>query len=263
MTPLLLIMSFAGILSALWMNRKKTDGLQKIFYLLFTLLVFYLTVELSLLKPLNYERYILPCIPILSLFAAWIFIFFTSAIKQRFVKTAGIVAASLIVISAGTVSARYDRAMVPETRDSAAAWLEKWLEESLPPDHSVALFEKKNYLPYRILLSKARQRSYVAYDVAMLFETYPEYIVVSNFAFDRYFLYDAYASNYVKDYEIFLRFYKTLFATHTPYIEFKPDLPQIGFNNPTIRVYKMDYSRLEPARPAPEVRLRIIPRMKN
>jgi hypothetical protein len=263
MTPPLLIMSFAGILAALWMNRKNTDGLQKIFYLLFTLLVFYLTVELALLKPLNYERYALPCIPILSLFAAWIFVFFTSVIKQRFLKTAGIVAASLIVISAGIASAGYDRAMVPDTRDSAAAWIEKWLDESLPPHQSVALFEKKNYLPYRILLSKVRHRPYVAYDVAMLFETYPEYIVVSDFAFDRYFLYDKYASNYVKDYEIFLRFYKKLFATHTPYIEFKPDLPQIGFNNPTIRVYKMDYSKLESVRPAPEVRLRIIPRMRS
>jgi hypothetical protein len=263
MTPLLLIMSFCGILAALWMNRKETKRLLEIFYLLFALLVFYLTVELSLLKPLGYERYVLPCIPILSLFAAYFFVFFKNSVKQTFLKSAGIIAASLIVIYTGIISAKYDSAMMPDTRDTAAQWLYKWMEESMPPDQSVALFEKPYYyLPYRILYSKFKDKFYVANDVALLFEKKPEYVVISNFAFDRYFIYEKYTTDYARDYQIFLRFYKTLFATHTPYIEFKPDFPKMGFNNPTIRVYKMDYSKLESARPVPEEPLRITPRIK-
>ena len=263
MTPLLLIMSFGGILAALWMNRKENEGLREICYLLFTLIISYLTVELPLLKPFGFERYVLPCIPILSLFAAWIFIFLTYTVRQTFLRTAGIIAASLIVISTGIISAKYDRAMVPDTRDSAAQWLNKWIENSMPPEQSLVLFENPNYLPSRGLSLKFRDRIFRAFDVELLFKGQPEYIVVSDFNFTRYFVYEKYATNYVGDYQTFLRFYKTLFSTHTPLIEFKADLPKIGFNNPVIRVYRMDYSKLESARPGPEVRLRIIPRMKT
>jgi hypothetical protein len=243
MTTPLFLMSLGGVLYALWINRKETSMLREISWLLFVLLIFYLTVEIPHLKPYGAERYVLPCVPMLCLFAAWLFLF----VKNRaayFLKASSVVILSSIVLYAGITSARYNAEMVPDTRDDAAQWLYQLMTIERASDETVMLFGLiPKYLPYSIMIPKhMRDRVTLSDSLNTFIEEKPTYFVISSFNYDRYFMYEKHSTHRSERSEQFLIFYKSLFKTHEPAVSFSSSLRRIGFNNPTIFIYRLDYS---------------------
>jgi hypothetical protein len=242
MTVTLFIMSLGGILYALWINRKEARIMKEISWLLFALLVFYLTVEIPHLKPFGAERYMLPCVPVLCLFSAWLFSFVKTK-SALFLKAILILIFSIIVLYAGVTSARYDAEMVPDTRDDAALWLYQLMTTEKAADETVMLFGILKYLPYSIIKpNHIRDRVILSDSLITFLEKQPTYLVISSFDFDRYFMYEKHATQRSDYNELYLKFYKALFETHKPAVSFSSSLRRIGFNNPTILIYRIDYS---------------------
>lgn len=243
MTVPLFLTSIGGIIYAVWINRKDACSMREISWLLFALLVFYLAVEIPHLKPYGAERYVLPCVPVLCLFAAWLFSFIKNTSTHIFKKSLAIILLLGIVIYAGGTSARYDSEMVPDTRDDAAQWLYQMMS-SRASDETVMLFGLiPQYLPYSIMIpTHIRDRVTVSASLSTFIEEKPTYLVISSFNYERYFMYEKLSTDRAEQGEQSLKFYKFLFKTHKPAVSFSSSLRRIGFNNPTIFIYRIDYS---------------------
>jgi len=243
MTTPLFFMSLCGILYALWISRNETRVMREVLWLLFSLMIFYLTVEIPHLKPYGAERYVLPCVPVLCLFAAWLFSFPRN--KAAYLSKASLaVIFSTIVLYAGVTSARYDAEMVPDTRDDAAQWLYQLMTTESAVDETVMLFGLiPKYLPYSIMIPEnMRERVALSDSLSTFIEKKPTYLVISSFNYDRYFMYEKHSTQRSERGEQFLRFYTSLLEHHKPIASFSSSLRRIGFNNPTILIYRLDYS---------------------
>ena len=163
------------------------------------------------------------------------------------VKVAGVFISSLIVFYAGIMSSRYVNEMVPDTRDVAAGWIEKWMYEDVSPDASIMLFgQYDSNLPYRVIKSRTfSDRISWSSSLDDMLMRKPDYIVVSSLNYDRYFQYKMYGDRYSMDLEIYYKFYRILFETHRPVMSFSSSLPRLGINNPVILVYRVDYDKLK------------------
>jgi hypothetical protein len=133
--------------------------------------------------------------------------------------------------------------MVPDTRDDAAQWLYQMMSSSAS-DETVMLFGLiPQYLPYSIMIPKhIRDRVTVSASLSTFIEEKPTYLVISSFNYDRYFMYEKLSTDRAEQGEQSLKFYKFLFKTHKPAVSFSSSLRRIGFNNPTIFIYRIDYS---------------------
>ncbi len=195
---------------------------------------FYFLLETLPLKPPPFAaRYMVTVLPYAALLCGRAVAFaFEGPMSRK--SLIGLVAAATLVFN-GVETLRQVRAMQPETRDEARAWI----YEHIPPGSRLILPGVFNYTPLRY----ASRPPGFPYDLDVFQEASfaqilsaamdPQaYLIVSSFSYQRYLDHpdldpDAH------------QFYRMLFERYTPLAVFKPPFTPLGFHNPTIQIFRL------------------------
>lgn len=190
-------------------------------YLLLYLLVFYLVLEISPLKPEpDYIRYVIPLIPV--------FCYFSLRTVEEIIKY--ITKSKRLLITSLT----FAPLLIYPLYDSInlVSNLKEDTREQLNN-----LFKKDFRGVYSEIYTKEEPDTFMLCD--LLTEEIPQgtkYLVASSFVYERYFK----AIEFSKDVPEIVekwRFYKKLFENK--YIEIRPKYRSYAFSNPTIRIFKV------------------------
>ncbi|MCD6384705.1 hypothetical protein J7M23_02905, partial [Candidatus Sumerlaeota bacterium] len=219
----LFLLSIAGMIVALRRNGNETKLLAIYFVIL------YLLIESSPLKPPpNYERYALPLLPVLMLFAGYMIVYLYAHSSRMPIKYGLIFLFVLIAYFPLKQTIQMDLAMNPDTREKAAYWI----VQNIPLDSKIFLVGRDSYLPDVPGLGRSAKRGSekCKWFLEPGFLDQFDYIVVSGFLYQRHFeLYRRKKEPYY--------FYSYLFNNWKLIKEFTQPRYSMGFNNPTIRIY--------------------------
>ncbi|NMC63466.1 MAG: hypothetical protein GYA55_09910, partial [SAR324 cluster bacterium] len=220
------MLSFAGIGVLIW-RRKRED-----LFILFLLLLFYMPAEWVKAKPAPQpERYILPCIPVLSLAAGE---FLRLLLSSRYKILAMILTFfALIMPIWRSATLAYD--MKHDTRERSAEWIRNNI-----PKQSRLYLDWKRYCP-----DLSRDDYQVTYipradilrnlDLEMLKTANQDYLILSSLFYDRYF---SDPESPAGPRNIFRNVFEKL-----PIIaEFTPRFGTYGFHNPIITIFSLKES---------------------
>jgi len=197
------------------------------------LVLFYFLIETLPLKPPPFAaRYMVVVLPYTSLLCGRAVAFaMESPLPRRLLI--GLVAAATLALN-GAETLRQVRAMRPETRDEARAWI----YQHIPPGSTLIQAGKIDYSPLRYL-SRPPGFPYTLYvlpestlsEILAGRQDVAAYLIVSSFTYQRFLDHPDF------DPEAY-RFYRMVFDRYTPLATFSPPVRPIGFHNPTIQIFR-------------------------
>lgn len=178
-----------------------------------------------------YARYILPVIPmlcVLAAFAAARFLRHAGTESTRRVRLICAFAVLVVLASPACVSVAYKTSLSPDTRDLAAGWI----DANIPAN---AIVYVTDYTPFfdkeRVRVRKLEPGVLTARDATA--DSAVRFAVVSSFQWERFF---EHPNDVPKQTEL----YRELFSNCPTLAVFEPRGPVFAYNNPTIRVHRLD-----------------------
>jgi len=220
------MLSFAGIGVLIWRRRRED------LFVVFLLLLFYLPAEWVKAKPAPQpERYILPCIPMLSLAAGEFLRLFLCSKRKILASILTVVALGMPVWRVATLASD----MKHDTRARSAEWIRNNI-----PKQSRLYLDWKRYCPD--LSRDDFQSTYIpradilrSLEMENLKKSNQDYLILSSLFYDRYFT-DPESPAGPRN------IFRNIFEKLPVIAEFTPRFGTYGFHNPVITVFSLKES---------------------
>lgn len=192
----------------------------------------FVVAELSPLKPLpGAERYMLPVLPAAALAAGLAVRALNDQIERRSLRWIPTVVMAVVLLPPAYVSVELTRGLEDDTRLHADQWIAANAGRTLREAHSSAA--SPDFASIATVDLDAARRGGVTH------------VATSSFVYDTFARGSRLANQHDYVYERHER-YQALFEY--PYVEFRPEYPRLGWNQPTIRVLDIREPR-PPGRP--------------